>query len=188
MSAPIRLRDDYDGATLRTLAKRSRDAGQSRRLLSLAVIYDGGTRSEAARQGAVSLQAVRDWVLRFNAGGPERLIDPRRSGRRPRLNDVQRQALADAVEAGPMPAVDGVVRWRLVDLKQWLWDSFAIRLSVQSVSRELRALGYRKLSARPRHHAQDPEAIGVFKKVPRCFDGDLQPASSGQAIGNLVPG
>ncbi len=30
---------------------------------------------------------------------------------------------------------------------------------------ELRAMGFRKLSARPRHHAQDPEAIKAFKKT-----------------------
>ncbi|RRH92159.1 winged helix-turn-helix domain-containing protein [Mesorhizobium tamadayense] len=62
-------------------------------------------------------------------------------------------------------AAHGVVRWRLIDLAQWLWDEFAITISKQTLRRELRALGYRKLSARPRHHAQDAEAIPAFKKT-----------------------
>lgn len=69
MAAPIRLREDFDGAQLRSLAKASKDAKQTRRLLALAVIYDGGSRSEAATTGGVGLQVIRDWVLRFNAEG-----------------------------------------------------------------------------------------------------------------------
>lgn len=164
MSAAIPLRDDFDGAGLRALAKGSRDPVQLRRLLALAVIYDGGSRGDAARLGGVGLQTVRDWVLRFNAGGPEALIDPKRSGRPPQLNDAQRQALVRAVEEGPLPAIHGVVRWRLVDLRAWLREEYGTAISVQSLSRELRALGYRKLSARPRHYAQDGAALAVFKK------------------------
>ena len=75
MAAPVRLREDFDALSLRGLAKRARDAGQLRRLLALAEIYDGGSRGDAARIGGVGLQTVRDWVLRFNARGPEGLID-----------------------------------------------------------------------------------------------------------------
>ncbi len=165
MAAPIRLRDDFDATALRTLAKASRDPDQLRRLLSLAEIYDGGSRGDAARVGGVGLQTVRDWVLRFNAGGPEGLIDPKGSGRPPKLNEAQRRALTRVVENGPIPAAHGVVRWRLADLVQWVWEEFRIRISVQTLSRELRALGYRKLSARPRHYAQDADAMAAFKKT-----------------------
>lgn len=78
MGAAIRLRADYDGETLRRLAKASRDAKQTRRLLALAMIYDGGSRSEAAKRGGVGLQIVRDWVVRFNTEGPAGLLDARR--------------------------------------------------------------------------------------------------------------
>ncbi len=104
-------------------------------------------------------------MLRFNERGPEGLIDPKGSGRPPRLNETQRQARVQVVESGPIPAAHGVVRWRLVDLAQWVWEAFRIRISVQILSRELRALGYRKLSARPRHYAQDGEAVTAFKKT-----------------------
>jgi transposase len=165
MAAPIGLRDDLDAAALWALAKASRDPGQLRRLLSLAEIYDGGSRCDAARVGGVGLQTVRDWVLRFNGGGPEGLIDPKGSGRPPKLNEAQRRALVQVVESGPIPAAHGVVRWRLADLVQWVWEEFRIRISVQTLSRELRALGYRKLSARPRHYAQDADAMAAFKKT-----------------------
>ena len=62
-------------------------------------------------------------------------------------------------------AATEVVRWRLVDLVQWIRDEFAVSISTQTLSRELRAMGYRKLTARPRHHAQDADAIPAFKKT-----------------------
>ena len=167
MAAPIRLRRDFDAARLRALAKRSHDPDQTRRLLALAVIYEGGSRADAARIGAVGLQTVRDWVLRFNAEGPESLLTGKAPGARPRLTPQQRQALEGIVEEGPIPAVHGVVRWRLVDLVQWVWDEFQIAISPQTLSRELRSLSYRKLSARPRHHAKNEVEVTSFKKPSR---------------------
>jgi transposase len=165
MAAAIELRGDFSGDELRRLARASRDAKQVRRLLALAAIRDGGSRTEAARIGGVGLQIVRDWVVRFNAEGPEGLIDRKAPGKMPSLNAAQRAALARAVEDGPEPWRDGVVRWRLIDLVQWLWEAFGVSVSETTVGRELRALGFRKLSARPRHYAQDPESAEAFKKA-----------------------
>jgi len=165
MAAPVPLRQDFDAAALRSLARRTREAGQTRRLLAMAEIYDGGSRGDAARIGGVELQTVRDWVLRFNAKGPDGLIDGKAPGQLSKLNDAQRQALARIVESGPIPAVHGVVRWRLIDLAQWVWDEFRITIAKQTLSRELRAMDFRKLSARPRHHAQNEHAIEAFKKT-----------------------
>jgi transposase len=165
MAAAIELRGDFSGDELRRRARASRDAKQVRRLLALAAIRDGGSRSEAARVGGVGLQIIRDWVLRFNAEGPAGLIDRKAPGKAPTLTAEQRAALARAVEDGPQPWRDGVVRWRLIDLVQWLWDQFQVSVSETTVGRELRALGFRKLSARPRHYAQDPEAAEAFKKA-----------------------
>ena len=94
MAAAIALRDDLDAATLRLLARRTGAAGQSRRLLALAEIYDGGSRGKAARIGGVGLQIIRDWVLRFNARGPDGLLDGKSAGQPSKLNDTQRQAIA----------------------------------------------------------------------------------------------
>jgi transposase len=167
MARAIALRPDFSATELRRLARRSKDAAQARRLLALAAIYDGGTRSEAAQIGNVTLQIVRDWVVRFNADGPDGLIDRKAPGPTPLLTDAHRQALAAQIDSGPIPAIHSVVRWRLVDLGQWLWEEFGISVSKQTLSRELRAMGYRKLSARPKHHAQAEGAIATFKKTSR---------------------
>jgi transposase len=165
MPAAIALRTGFTGSDPRHLARDTRNADQARRLLALAVIYDGGSRGEAARVASVGLQIVRDWVLRCNAEGPNRLIDRKASGPTPRLSEEHRTALAAAVESGPIPAIHGVVRWRLIDLCQWLWEEFRVTVARQTLSRELRVLGYRKLTARLRHHAQAAGAIEHSKKV-----------------------
>ena len=170
MAAPVVLRGDYDPVTLRRLARSAGDPGQVRRLLALAAIYAGGSRSEAAAMGGVGLQTVRDWVLRFNAEGPAGLETGKASGNRPILGGGERAALRRVVEEGPTPAIHGVVRWRIADLMQWLWEEFRLSVSKQTMSRELRALGFRKLSARPRHHAKDDAAAAAFKKTsPRMW-------------------
>jgi transposase len=165
MTAAIPLRKDFNAAKLRGLAKESDDANQTRRLLTLAAIYDGDARDEAARTGGVGRQIVRDWVVRFNADGPDGLMDRKAPGRTPKLNAKQRRALAARVEVGPIPAVDGVVRWRLKDLAQWLYEDFRISLDETTVGRTLKALGFVKISARPRHFAQNELAVEGFKKA-----------------------
>jgi len=169
MATAIVVRSDYTSADLRRFARRCRDADQVRRVLALAVILDGGSRSDAAKMAGVTLQIVRDWVLKFNQDGPEGLATRKAPGKASILNDEQRARLVEQVEKGPIPAAHGVVRWRLVDLGQWVWDKFGLSVTRFTLSRELRAMGYRKLSARPRHHGQRAEDIADFKKA-------LQPA------------
>ncbi len=165
MGSAIALRGEFDGPGLRRLARSAKNVGQSRRCLALAEIYDGGTRSDAARMSGVGLQVIRDWVLRFNFAGPNGLIDRKASGPPSKLSDAQRRALARIVESGPIPAIHGVVRWRLKDLVEWIWEAFRIALDETTVGRELKALGFVKISARPRHYAQNELAIEDFKKT-----------------------
>ena len=101
MARAIALRPDFTGVQLRALARHSKNASQARRLLALAVIYDGVARSEAARLGDVTLQIVRDWVVRFNAEGPRGLIDRKPPGQPRLLNDIHRQALMATIESPP---------------------------------------------------------------------------------------
>jgi transposase len=162
---PVPLRSDFDADGLRAIARRSKNGPQARRLLALAAIYDGATRTESARIGGVTLQVVRDWVVKFNAHGPEGLLNRKPPGQPSRLTNAHRAALATQLDEGPIPAVHGVVRWRLIDLMQWLWEEFRLSISKQTLSRELRAMGYRKLSARPRHHQKSEAAVAAFKKT-----------------------
>ncbi len=128
MSVPIPLQRDFSAPQLRSLAKKAKDGPQARRLLTLATIYDGASRTEAAKIGGVGLQIIRDWVLRFNARGPDGLRDGKPPGQPSKLNDGQRQAIARMIESGPIPAVHGVVRWRLIDLAQWIFEEFRITI------------------------------------------------------------
>jgi len=110
MAAAIPLRSNFSADDLRRLARSSRDANQARRLLALAAIYDGSSRSDAARIGGVGLQIVRDWVVRFNTHGTDGLIDRHGPGASPLLSAAQLRALVEMVKRGPIPAIHGVVR------------------------------------------------------------------------------
>lgn len=190
MAAPLALRNDFDGPMLRALALCEKAGSVTRRLLALATIYDGGSRAAAALLGGVGLQTVRDWVLRFNRKGPDGLVDGKSTGHPSKLDDDQRRALVAMVEAGPIPAIHGVVRWRLIDLAQWIFDDYGISVTKQILSRELRALGYRKLSARPRHHAHDAAVVEAFKKKSRTSwrRSPRQAASASKSGSRTKPG
>ena len=162
---PVPLRTDFDANALRAIARHTKDGPQARRLLALAAIYDGATRTAAARIGGVTGQIVRDWVVKFNAHGPDGLINRKPPGQPSKLTDAHRAALMARVDAGPIPAVHGVVRWRLIDLIQGLWEEFRITLAKQTLSRALRAMNDRKLSARPRHDAKSEAAVAALKKT-----------------------
>jgi len=75
-------------------------------------------RGPAARIGGMDRQTLRDWVHRFNASGPEGLLDNWAQGPKPRLSCTQMAEVTRIVEAGPDREKDGVVRWRPVDLKR----------------------------------------------------------------------
>ena len=165
MASAVSLRVDYSAAELRRLAASSRNANQSRRLLSLAAVVDGMNRTEAARIGGMDQQTLRDWVHRFNEHGPEGLLDGWSKGPAPRLSTEQRADIADIVETGPDRAVHGVVRWRRIDLQRVIVERFGVAYHERTIGKLLKTLGFSHLSARPRHPAQDQRKIEAFKKT-----------------------
>jgi transposase len=165
MSAAIRVRDDFEADELRLLAGRVKDASQARRLLAIAAIYDGMDREEAARIGGMDRQTLRDWVHRFNDQGPDGLINIKPPGRQSRLSAEQKEELCRLVETGPDPQTDAIARWRCVDLKRVLGERFGVDLSEVRLGQVLKELGFSHISARPRHPAQNPQAIAAFKKT-----------------------
>jgi len=167
MGTAVKMRTDYSAAELRRLAKVSKDANQSRRLLSLAAVADGMSRKDAARIGGMDRQTLRDWVHRFNAAGPDGLKDAWWSGPEPRLLPAQKAELAEIVEAGPDPAVDGVVRWRRVDLQKVIKERFGVDYHERYVGTLLKELGFSHMSARPRHPGQDGAIVEAYKKTFR---------------------
>jgi len=101
MASAVNLREDYSAAELRRLATTTRNASQSRRLLSLAAVLEGMNRTDAARIGGMDRQTLRDWVHRFNAHGPDGLRNSWSKGPEPRLSAEQRAEVAQLVEANP---------------------------------------------------------------------------------------
>ena len=167
MPSTVRLREDYSVEELRALARRSKTVNQSRRLLSLAAVRDGMDRGAAAKVGGMDRQTLRDWVHRFNALGPEGLIDNWTQGPKPRLSAEQLAEVAQIVEAGPDREKDGVVRWRRIDLKRVIAERFGVEFHERYVGKLLKTLGFSHISARPRHPAQDERIVEAFKKTSR---------------------
>src|SRR3954454_21927710 len=144
-------RKELGAAELRREAGRCRDAKAARRMLALALVLEGGSRAEAARAAGMDRQTPRDGVHRYTAEGLAGLSDRRRPGPRPRLSPEQEAELVTAVEQGPDPDRDGVVRWRRVDLQALFGARFTVRLHERSVGKFLPGLGFARLSVRPKH-------------------------------------
>jgi transposase len=104
-------------------------------------------------------------VHRFNAQGPDGLIDRKSTGPKPKLTEDQRATLKEIVAAGPDPAIDGVVRWRCADLAAVIKARFGVEYHESSVGKLLRSFGFSHINARPRHPEQDLETIETFKKT-----------------------
>jgi transposase len=165
MSAAVSVRTDFSSGELRRLAAATKHAHQSRRLLSLAAVLDGMNRTEAARIGGMDRQTLRDWVLRFNASGPEGLKDSWSKGAPPRLSAKQQAELAELVETGPDRAVHGVVRGRRLDRQRLIAARFGVVYHERTIGKILKSLGFSHISARPRHPAQDGQTVAAFRKT-----------------------
>ena len=113
-------------------------------------------------------QTLRDWVHRFNASGPQGLIDNWTEGPKPRLSEQQLTQFAQIVEAGPDRGEDGVVRWRRIDLKRVIAERFGVAFHERYVGKLLKKLGFSHISARPRHPAQDERIVEGFKRTSRA--------------------
>ena len=174
-------RSDLLADALRLVARWSKDSCQAPRLLALAQVLDGHPRGEAARAGGMDRQTLRDWVHRYNAQGVEGLCDRR-------LSEAQLAELASLVEAGPDPAVHGVVRWRCIDLQGQIAARFGVEISERQVGRILKRLDFTRLSVRPRHPKTDEAAQQAFKKLRRHSQGRATGPGPRPAAGNLVSG
>lgn len=151
-------------------------------------MLDGKSRAEAAKIGGMDRQALRDWVHRFNAHGPEGLKDDWRKGNPMRLSDAQQAELAGIVAIGPDRKVHGVARWRRVDLQRIIAERFGIDYHERTIGKILKQLGFSHISARPRHPMQDGQTIAAFKKLRPHARGPQRGCSQRQDGRDLVPG
>ena len=101
---------------------------------------------------------------RFNESGPDGLTNLKGAGRSRFLNDEQMKELARIVEKRPDLKIDGVVRWRHVDLVRVIEERFAVNCSDSVIGKYLAEVGFSYISGRPQHPAQKAEVIDTFKK------------------------
>lgn len=164
MGAARSLRSDIPAAELRRLARLEVDGRVACRLLALANVMEGMSRSAAARQAGMDRQTLRDRVLRLNASGVEGLRDRPRCGRPCALTKEQRVALEAMVLAGPDPERDGVSSWTAKDLCRLVGDRFAVTYRESGMLRLLHELGLSWQKTRPVHPKADRAAQEAFKK------------------------
>ena len=158
-------RKDMSAGDLRAAAARTKDAKAARRMLAIALVLEGSDRKAAAEACGMDRQTLRDWVHRYNAVGISGLSNRHSAGATPLLSPEQKAELAQMVREGPDTAVDGVVRWRRIDLKHKIEHRFGVVMHERTVGKQLAALGFRRLSVRPQHPKSDPEAQEAFKKT-----------------------
>jgi transposase len=164
-------RTEHTGAELRALSSRCSDGAQVRRILALAMVLEGRSRTEAAELNGMDRQTLRDWVHRYNAEGIEGLKSRQAPGRAPSLSESQMAELRELVIEGPDPEVHGVVRWRCVDLRAEVARRFLVEVHENTIGRWLHELGLTRLQPRPQHPQKDLEAEAAFKKTSPIWSG-----------------
>lgn len=158
-------RQDMSAVELRSAATRTKDAKAARRMLAIALVLEGADRRAAAETCGMDRQTLRDWVHRYNIEGIAGLSNRRSAGPTPLLSAEQKAEVAQMVREGPDFEVDGVVRWRRIDLKRKIEERFGVVMHERTVGKQLAALGFRRLSLRPQHPKSDPAAQEAFKKT-----------------------
>ena len=156
---------EHSASELRRIASRHKDAEVVRRLLALAQVLDGQSRTEAARQNGMDRQTLCDWVHRYNAAGVAGLASRVPAGPTPRLDEGQMAELEALVLDGPDPATDGVVRWRCADLREQVQRRFAVTVHERTIGKWLRRRDLTRLQPRPAHPRQDLAAQKTFKQT-----------------------
>ena len=166
MSAAVKIVCmEHTAAELRAFAVKSRDPAQSRRLLAIAMLLDGASRLDAARQAAMDRQTLRDWVHRYNEMGVDGLVSRTAPGPAPKLTEAQMQELRGLVVAGPDRETHQVVRWRCVDLREEVARRFSVTVIEGTIGKWLRKLKLTRLQPRPFQPKKDAAAQEAFKKT-----------------------
>jgi transposase len=158
-------RRDHDATALRSAATRASDSAQARRLLAIAMILEGASRQDAARQAGMDRQTLRDWVHRYNASGVEGLVARKAPGASPKLTSAQMKELRELVITGPDPKVHKVIRWRCLDLRDEVLRRFSVSVPERTIGKWLAKLNLTRLQPRPQHPKTDPAAQEAFKKT-----------------------
>jgi transposase len=164
-TAVVITRTDHTAWELRALAAKSNDADQTRRLLAIAMIFEGTSRLDAARHAGMDRQTLRDWAHRYNQAGIDALVSRKPPGAAPKLTAAQMAELRGLVIAGPDPKIDKVIRWRCLDLREEVARRFSVTVPERTIGKWLRKLKLTRLQPRPYHPKKDAAAQEAFKKT-----------------------
>jgi len=166
MGQPIEITwTELSASALRVMAGKTDDGAVVRRLLAVALVLEGRSRTEAALLNGMTRQTLRDWVHRYNAEGVEGLRSRSGPGRPPFLTEAQMEELRAIVLKGPDPERHTVVRWRCADLCEEVAERWSVKVCEQTMGTWLRRLKMTRLQPRPYHPKKDPEAEVTFKKT-----------------------
>ena len=158
-------RTEHSASDFRRLASREKDGQVVRRLLALALVLAGHSRTDAAQMNGMDRQTLRDWVHRYNADGVAGLISRVSAGPTPVLNEAEMAELRELVLNGPDPAADEVVRWRCIDLREKVAQRFSVSAHKRTIAKWLRGMKLTRLQPRPSHPKKDAAAQEAFKKT-----------------------
>ena len=159
----LTIRGDRTPVVLRKLAKAETDTRVARRLLAIANALSGMSRKEAAEAAGMDRQTLRDWVIRYNAHGPDGLSDCWGDGRPPRLEPHEQAELIRIVLEGPDPE-SGLSAFTREDLVRLCEARFGKTFHPASLGRLLKRLGFSRQKARPSHPQKDPAQAEAFKR------------------------
>ena len=158
-------RTEHSACDFRRLASREKDGQVVRRLLALAMVLEGRSRGDAARMNGMDRQTLRDWVHRYNADGVPGLVSRVGAGPAPVLTEAEMAELRALVVNGPDPAIDDVVRWRCIDLRDKVAQRYAVYVHKRTVAKWLGKMEMTRLQARPFHPKKDAAAQETIKIV-----------------------
>ena len=161
--AALAIRGDRTPAVLRKLAKAEADTRVARRLLAIANALSGMSRKDAAEAAGMDRQTLRDWVIRYNAHGPDGLYDCWGDGRPPKLEPQEQAELIRIVLQGP-DVESGLSAFTREDLARICEARFGKSFHPASLGRLLKRLGFSRQKARPSHPQKDPAQAEAFKR------------------------
>ena len=127
---------------LKRYAKAQRDARVRIRLQAVVLAREGKTAPEIAAALGAARRPVQEWVARYNRAGVEGLRDAAHTGRPPRLDAGRCEQLKARLDAGAVPAVDGVCTLRAADVRRILEHEFGVLYSLKGVYKLLHRAGY----------------------------------------------
>lgn len=164
MTKRILICSELSPQDLRQASFTAETRRERQRMQAIAHSMEGMTRSEAARLGDMSNQALKDAIKRYNAEGCAGLKDRPHTGRPPKLDDAQRAALHDIALAGPDIEKEHLSAYTREDLAGIAKAKWNVSYGATSIGRILREMGLSRQKTRPSHPKKNAEAGQAFLK------------------------